>query len=136
MPTSWTGNAFELSSSSRGNVATLAIGIVPNITITTVALPAGRVGQGYEATIQAQGGRSGPEWLSSHPNPGNRSEAITREAAMLRVEGNANTGQFASIQSRLRGMSPAYTAEQIARGQARRRSVGTAGRSSALPAVP
>jgi len=77
--------------------------------------------------IQQQGGRSGPEWLSSHPNPSNRSEAITREASMLRVQGNANTGQFASIQARLRGMPPAYTAEQIARGQARRRTVGTSG---------
>ena len=80
--------------------------------------------------IQEQGGRSGPEWLSSHPDPGNRSSAITSEASMLRVQGNADTGQFSSIQSRLRGMSPAYTAEQIAKGQARTstRPVGTGGR--------
>ena len=82
-------------------------------------------------TIQEQGGRSGPEWLSSHPDPGNRYNAITKEASMLRVQGNANTGQFASIKSRLAGMSPAYTAEQIAKGQARgnNRTVGTAGRA-------
>jgi len=79
--------------------------------------------------IQAEGGRSGPEWLSSHPNPANRSDMIAKEAALLRVQGDANTGQFASIQSRLRGMSPAYTAEQIAKGQARRRPVGTSGRT-------
>ena len=80
--------------------------------------------------IQEQGGRSGPEWLSSHPDPGNRSATIAKEASMLRVQGNADTGQFSSIQARLRGMSPAYTAEQIERGQARtnRRPVGTAGR--------
>ncbi len=81
-------------------------------------------------TIQAEGGRSGPEWLSSHPDPGNRSAAITREASMLRVQGNADTGQFSSIKSQLQGMSPAYTAEQIARGQARSRPTGTAGRTS------
>jgi hypothetical protein len=81
-------------------------------------------------TIQGEGGRSGPEWLSSHPDPGNRSAAITREASMLRVQGNAETGQFSSIQSRLQGMSPAYTAEQIARGQARSRPTGTAGRTA------
>lgn len=81
-------------------------------------------------TIQAQGGRNGPEWLSSHPDPGNRYNAIIKEASMLRVEGNANTGQFASVKSRLTGMSPAYTAEQIAKGQAKngRTPVGTAGR--------
>ena len=85
-------------------------------------------------TIQAQGGRSGPEWMSSHPDPGNRSAAITKEASMLRVQGNAGTGQFPTIQARLRGMSPAYTAEQIEQGQARRRPVGTAGRSVNVPA--
>ena len=80
--------------------------------------------------IQEQGGGGGPEWLSSHPDPGNRSATITKEASMLRVQGNGDTGQFASIQSRLRGMSPAYTAEQIEKGQARtnRRPVGTGGR--------
>jgi peptidase M48-like protein len=81
-------------------------------------------------TIQGEGGRSGPEWLSSHPDPGNRSAAITREASMLRVQGNADTGQFSSIKSQLQGMSPAYTAEQIARGQARGRPTGTAGRTT------
>jgi hypothetical protein len=81
-------------------------------------------------TIEKQGGGGGPEFLSSHPNPGNRAAAINKEAAMLRVQGRADTGQFASIKSRLDGMSPAYTAEQIAKGQARTRprTVGTAGR--------
>jgi len=81
-------------------------------------------------TIQAEGGRTGPEWLSSHPDPGNRYSAIVQEAAMLRVEGNANSGQFQSIKSRLAGMSPAYTAEQIAKGQAKTgdRTAGTSGR--------
>jgi len=82
-------------------------------------------------TIQEQGGRSGPEWLSSHPDPGNRYNAIVNEASTLRVQGNANTGQFASIKTRLAGMSPAYTAEQIAKGQARtNRTVGTSGGTS------
>ena len=49
-------------------------------------------------TIEAEGGARGPEWLSSHPNPGNRYEAINREAGTLRVQGNANTGQFQESQ--------------------------------------
>src|SRR4029079_9358541 len=36
-------------------------------------------------TIEKQGGSSGPEWLSDHPNPGNRSDYIGKEAALLRV---------------------------------------------------
>jgi hypothetical protein len=78
--------------------------------------------------IEAQGGRGGPEWLSDHPNPGNRYNAIQKEAAMLRVQGNGTTGEFGTIQARLKGMSPAYTAEQITRGQARSRPTGTSGR--------
>jgi beta-barrel assembly-enhancing protease len=70
-------------------------------------------------TLAEEGGARGPEWLSSHPDPGNRYNAIVKEAAQLRVQGNANTGQFPEIKSRLAGMSPAYTAEQIAKGQAR-----------------
>ena len=68
-------------------------------------------------TIEKEGGGGGPQWMSSHPNPGNRYNAINNEAKSLRVQGNANTGQFQSIQARLDGMSPAPTAEQIARGQ-------------------
>src|SRR5688572_13958108 len=56
-------------------------------------------------TIEAQGGRSGPEWLSSHPNPGNRYNAINAEAAKLRVaNATTNTQEFASVKSRLTGM--------------------------------
>jgi beta-barrel assembly-enhancing protease len=68
-------------------------------------------------TIESEGGGRGPEWLSSHPNPGNRYEAINREAAMLRIEGNADTGRFPAIKARLQGMPPAPTAEEIAKRQ-------------------
>jgi Zn-dependent protease with chaperone function len=68
-------------------------------------------------TIEKEGSGGGPQWMSSHPNPGNRYNAITAEAKTLRVQGNANSGQFQSIQARLGGMSPALTAEQIAKGQ-------------------
>jgi hypothetical protein len=75
--------------------------------------------------IEGQGGASGPEWLSDHPNPGNRYDYIVKEASLVRVQGNANTGDFGAIQAKLKGMPPAYTAEQIARGQARSQPAGT-----------
>jgi Zn-dependent protease with chaperone function len=72
-------------------------------------------------TIERQGGGGGPEWLKSHPNPGNRQAAIEREAAMLQVRGSAeNVNAFNSIKSRLDRMGPAFTAEQVARGQVNR----------------
>jgi predicted Zn-dependent protease len=35
-------------------------------------------------TIARRRGNGGPEWLSDHPSPANRSAAIHREAALLR----------------------------------------------------
>lgn len=66
-------------------------------------------------TIAKQGGGRAPEWLSSHPDPGNRYEKINREAAMLNVSPNPIkiTRDFERVQSRLRGMPPARTMEQI-----------------------
>lgn len=67
-------------------------------------------------TIQQQGGGSGPEWLSDHPDPGNRYAAINREAASLPVTGAANTGPaFDSVHARLERMPPAPSAAQFAR---------------------
>jgi hypothetical protein len=84
-------------------------------------------------TIEAQGGSSGPEFLSSHPNPGNRYNAINKEASMLEVQGNADTGRFRSLQQRLAGRSPVLTAEQMAanqRSRSRRGGLGTVSRRS------
>jgi len=82
-------------------------------------------------TIEREGRNRGPEWLSSHPNPGNRVEAINREAAMLRVEGsNGSNGEFQSISARLDQMPAAPTTQEVARrqaGQQRREPVGTNG---------
>ena len=65
-------------------------------------------------TIQAKGGGGGPEWLSSHPNPANRYDAISKEAAMLRVTNPVrNTAEFTQLRSRLQRMSPAPTTEQV-----------------------
>ncbi|MFN6964601.1 MAG: M48 family metalloprotease [Pyrinomonadaceae bacterium] len=65
-------------------------------------------------TIARQGGGRGPEWLSSHPDPGNRYNTINREAAMLRVTDPIKyTQQFARVQERLRSMPPARTMAQI-----------------------
>jgi predicted Zn-dependent protease len=71
-------------------------------------------------TIERQGGNTGPEFLSDHPNPGNRYDSIVREARSLRITGAASTGPaFDSVRSRLAQMSPAPTTQQIARARQR-----------------
>jgi predicted Zn-dependent protease len=66
-------------------------------------------------TIQQQGGGRGPEWLSDHPDPGNRYTAINREAVALQVTGHADTGAtFDIVRARLQRMPPAPSARQFA----------------------
>jgi beta-barrel assembly-enhancing protease len=67
-------------------------------------------------TIQKKSGNGGPEWLSSHPNPSNRHQAITQEAAKLPVSNPVrNTAAFTQVQTRLTRMAPAPTTEQVMR---------------------
>src|SRR5437870_9081826 len=64
-------------------------------------------------TIEKQSGAGGPQWLSDHPNPGDRSEYITREAQLLRVENPIrDTRAFEQVKGHLRQLSPAPTTEQ------------------------
>jgi Zn-dependent protease with chaperone function len=66
-------------------------------------------------TLEAQGG-SGPQFLSDHPNPGNREAAIQKEIQGWPPETYAgNRAAFASARQHATGVK-AYTAEEIAQG--------------------
>jgi hypothetical protein len=67
-------------------------------------------------TIQKQGGSGGPQWLSDHPDPGDRSAYIAREAQALRVTNPIRTTrEFAQVQSHLKQLPPAPPTEQATR---------------------
>src|SRR4051812_18876420 len=67
-------------------------------------------------TIEKESGPGGPQWMSDHPNPGNRYEYINKEAQMLRVSGaRRDTPEFQTVQSHLRTLSPAPSSEDVAR---------------------
>jgi Zn-dependent protease with chaperone function len=70
---------------------------------------------------QSGGGSRNPEWLSSHPNPGNRYATIEREAQALRVtrEPIKITQGFANTKRRLQGYAPAPTMAEIERNSQR-----------------
>ena len=65
-------------------------------------------------TIEQQSGGSGaPQFMSDHPNPGNRYAYINKEAEALRVQNPvSDTRGFQEVQADLRQMSPAPTTEQ------------------------
>jgi predicted Zn-dependent protease len=80
-------------------------------------------------TLAEQGGSNGPTWLSDHPDPGDRSAAITREAKQLTVRNRVrDTRPFTRAQSRLDTMAPAPTTEEATRTSAGREGAPTADR--------
>jgi predicted Zn-dependent protease len=72
-------------------------------------------------TLEQKSGGGGPQWMSSHPNPGNRFEYINREADALRVNNpTRNTQAFTRVQAYLREMRPARSMQEIGRSGQRR----------------
>src|SRR5438093_6087507 len=76
-------------------------------------------------TIEKQGGPGGPQWLSDHPNPGDRSDYITKEARALRVENPVrDTRDFETVQAHLKRMPAAPTTEEATKSAGRDRAPG------------
>jgi Zn-dependent protease with chaperone function len=81
-------------------------------------------------TIEQESGSGGPQWMSDHPNPGNRYDYITKEAQMLRVSNaQRDSAQFRSAQSYLHSLPQAPTSEQWARTHSTNQPTGTSGRA-------
>jgi Zn-dependent protease with chaperone function len=79
-------------------------------------------------TIERQSGSGGPEWLSSHPNPGNRYDAINREAQVLHVQNPIrNAREFDQARAYLRRLPRAPTMEDVGRRSPRSTSGSSRG---------
>ena len=67
--------------------------------------------------LAKEGGARGPQFLSDHPNPGNRSAYVAAEVKSLPSRSyRGNSSDWASIKSRASG-TKTYTAQQIQQGQ-------------------
>ena len=67
-------------------------------------------------TLETQGGQAPPQWLSDHPNPGNREQAIEKEIRNWPPENYAsNSPAFQKVRQHAMGVK-AYTGEEIAQG--------------------
>jgi hypothetical protein len=67
--------------------------------------------------LEKEGGARGPQFLSDHPNPGNRRQAVTREVSTLsRKRYRGESSEFSRVKSEVGGMHP-LTAEEIAKQQ-------------------
>jgi hypothetical protein len=101
-----------------------------------------RMFETIERESQASGGGGGtPQWMSSHPNPGNRSQYITREAEMLTIGTPADMSQFTTIKPTFAALPPAKSMADLAKagnaaaGDDAPPSVGTLGQPVAKPSA-
>ncbi len=70
----------------------------------------------FRTIERAGGGSGGPQWMSSHPNPGNRYEYIVKEAELLRVSGTSiDPRDFNEVRARLRDLPTARSQSEIGR---------------------
>jgi Zn-dependent protease with chaperone function len=65
---------------------------------------------------QSSGG-SGPQWMSSHPDPGNRTQYITREAETLSIARAADTSGFEPIKKSFASLPPAKSMGELAKAK-------------------
>jgi hypothetical protein len=98
------------------------------------------LGHMFETIQRESKGSGGPQWLSSHPDPGNRSQYIAREAEMLGVadRGGADVRAFESVKVALAKLPPPQSMADPRRSiddSNAPRSVGTIGEAVPPPAT-
>ena len=60
-------------------------------------------------------GSGGPQWMSSHPDPGNRTIYITKEAELLTIASRADESGFQASKSVFASLPPAKSMGELAR---------------------
>ncbi len=88
---------------------------------------------------QSKGEGGGPQWMSSHPDPGNRTQYINQEAAHLTVATAADSRQFEPVKTAFASLPPAKSMAELARagagesGGSAPAAVGTPGQPCRAP---
>jgi hypothetical protein len=66
--------------------------------------------------IEKQGGGGAPQWMSDHPNPGNRSAYIDQEARQLRVENRrTDNADLQRVKQQMASLPPAKSMKDVER---------------------
>jgi Zn-dependent protease with chaperone function len=102
------------------------------------------LGHMFETIAKESGGSGGnPQWMSSHPDPGNRTVYINKEAAALQVATAADTSGFTTVKTAFASLPPAKSMGELARAKEGGggepslavESVGTPGQPVARPSA-
>jgi len=88
-----------------------------------------------EQESRGSGGDS-PQWMSSHPNPGNRTQYINKEADMLTIARVADSSEFEPIKATFASMPPGKSMAELAKGGGGGNSGGEAPANVGTPGQP
>jgi Zn-dependent protease with chaperone function len=66
-----------------------------------------------EKESKSSGGGGTPQWMSSHPNPGNRTAYINKEAAQLTITTPADSSRFATMKGSFASLPPAMSMAEL-----------------------
>src|SRR5262245_32064759 len=81
----------------------------------------------------ASSGGGTPQWMSSHPDPGNRTVYINKEAALVSIAAPADASQFAPIKTVFASLPRAQSMGELARNQGGRGGQGGQGGQGVAP---
>jgi beta-barrel assembly-enhancing protease len=90
----------------------------------------------FQKLAAESGGSRGAEFFASHPNPGNRAEAVAKEVATLpRASYQNDSSDFREVKRRVAGMK-ALSAQEIQQGKGQAQSSGNIQRTQdAMPSA-
>jgi len=95
--------------------------------------------QTIEQESKSAGAEGTPQWMSSHPNPGNRTQYINKEADTLTVASAADMSGFEPIKASFSSLPAARTMAEVEKGGAgggeENVSVGTPGQPVPAPST-
>ena len=81
-----------------------------------------RMFETIERESQGAAAAAAPQWMSSHPNPGNRTQYITKEAELLTIaSARPTTSEFEPIKTAFASLPPAKSMAELAKAKERQR---------------
>jgi hypothetical protein len=83
-----------------------------------------RMFETIEKESKSGGGGGTPQWMSSHPNPGNRTVYINKEAESLTIAPKGDETEFVAVKTAFNALAPAVSMAELAK--ARQRPTGQA----------
>ncbi|HEX5070508.1 MAG TPA: M48 family metallopeptidase, partial [Vicinamibacterales bacterium] len=87
-------------------------------------------------TIARSGSGSPPEWLSSHPDPGNRSAYINKEAQAVAIGPAPDTREFASARNAIASLPAPITMAELARRRDPNTGTAASNAATGTPGLP